>query len=197
VRNGFDHTLKPIKNFNTEFTFTYAGTFYGKRKPDTFFKAMLALHADGKLPLHWKIQFIGTHHNFSIPVEFKDNSVFLEAVSNDTAVELLAKSDCNLLIHPPSEAKGIFTGKLFDYLSVYKPILALVDKEDVAAELIADCGAGFSCDFYSISEIKTAILEIIELWSNQELLDYQGNKIQQLHRRDKVKKLEKLLIDLM
>ena len=197
VRNGFDHELKPSHNFNPEFTFTYAGTFYGKRKPDTFFNALLELHVEGKLPAHWKVQFLGTHHNFSIPTEFKDNSVFLEAVSNEKAVELLAISDCNLLIHPPSEAKGIFTGKLFDYLSVYKPILALVDKEDVAAQLIEDCKAGFNCDFYSIQEIKTAILEVIELWSNQQFLDYQSNKIHQLHRRDQVKKLENLLYDLM
>ncbi len=196
VRNGFDHELKPLKNFNTEFTFTYAGTFYGKRKPDTFFKALLELREEGMLPKHWKIQFLGTHRNFSIPTEFKDNCFFLEAVSNDRAVEILANSDCNLMVHPPSEAKGIFTGKLFDYLSVYKPILALVDKEDVAAELITVCKAGYNCDFYSIPEIREAILEVIELWSNQRSLNYQSDQIQQLHRRDQVKKLENLLLAL-
>lgn len=196
VRNGFDHELKPSQNFNSEFTITYAGTFYGKRKPDTFFKALLELNAEKKLPQQWRIQFLGTHHNFSIPTEFKENCVFLEAVSNDRAVEILANSDCNLMVHPPSEAKGIFTGKLFDYLSVYKPILALVDMEDVAAELIDDCKAGFNCDFYSIPEIKAAILKIIDLWSNYRSLDYQSDQIQKLHRRDQVKKLENLLLEL-
>lgn len=196
VRNGFDHDRKPSQNFNSDFTFTYAGTFYGKRKPDTFFKALLELNVERKLPKNWKIQFLGTHHNFSIPSEFKDNCVFLDAVSNDKAVEILAISDCNLMVHPPSEAKGIFTGKLFDYLSVYKPILALVDKDDVAAELIDDCKAGFNCDFYSIPEIKLAITEIIELWSTKTTLDYQSDQIQQLHRRDQAKKLENLLLEL-
>ena len=40
VRNGFDHELKAFDHFNPVFTFTYAGTFYGKRKPDTFFQAL-------------------------------------------------------------------------------------------------------------------------------------------------------------
>jgi glycosyltransferase involved in cell wall biosynthesis len=196
VRNGFDHDLKPFEHFNEEFTFTYAGTFYGKRKPETFFKALSELNTEKKLPAGWKIQFLGTHHNFSIPSELRDHCIFLESVSNDKAIEILANSDCNLMVHPPSEAKGIFTGKLFDYLSVYRPILALVDKEDVAAELIDECKAGFNCDFNSIPEIKDAILEIIELWSNKRSLDFQTEQIQKSHRRDQVKKLEKLLLEL-
>jgi hypothetical protein len=37
IRNGFDHDFTPIQVHNELFTLVYAGTFYGKRKPDVFF----------------------------------------------------------------------------------------------------------------------------------------------------------------
>ena len=46
--------------------------------------------------------------------------------------------DFNLFVHPRSERKGVYTGKLFDYISAAKPILACVDKDDVAAKMIEE-----------------------------------------------------------
>ena len=195
IRNGFDHELKASVNFNSIFTFTYAGTFYGKRKPDTFFTALTELKKEKKLPNELKIQFVGTHENFAIPNEFKEQCVFLESVANERAIEILLQSDCNLMVHPPSEAKGIFTGKLFDYLSVRKPILALLDKDDVAAKLIEECKAGINCDFYDVPEIKSAILQLIHLWETKQTLNYDEDRIKLLHRRDQVKKLENQLLE--
>ena len=195
IRNGFDHDIISTVNFNSVFTFTYAGTFYGKRKPDTFFAALIELKKEKKLPNELKIQFLGTHENFSIPNEFKNQCIFLESVANEKAIEILIQSDCNIMIHPPSEAKGIFTGKLFDYLSVRKPILALLDKEDVAADLIEECRAGVNCDFYDIPEIKSAIIQLILCWETKQTLNYDEDRIKLLHRKDQVKKLENQLLE--
>jgi len=193
IRNGFDHDNLPIDDFNKEFTFCYAGTFYGKRKPDTFFKALLKLNHDKKLPYKWKVRFIGTPENFSIPTEFKENVEFVEQIPNKDVISFLQHADCNLLIHPPTGAKGIFTGKLFDYLSVEKPILAMVDCNDVAAELINACCAGYVIDFYDINGIYECITKIIGHWQKHEKLKYNSELIKTLHRSHQVKKLEMLL----
>lgn len=197
VRNGFDHEVAPKVSFNETFTFTYAGTFYGKRKPDTFFNALVHLKEENRLPENWLIRFIGTPENFSIPSALKSNVVFLSTLPNEEVITYLQNSDCNLLIHPPTEAKGIFTGKLFDYLSVEKPVLALVDTSDVAAELINECKAGISVDFYDIPEISKAIRSMIDRWSVQEVFPYDSEKILTLHRRYQVEKLEFVLQEMI
>lgn len=189
IRNGFDHDFHPVKVQNELFTFVYAGTFYGKRKPDVFFKALSDLKSTNELPNHWKIQFIGTHRNFSIPQEFLPHVEFIPQISNEEVVGYLSVSDCQLLIHPPSAAKGIFTGKIFDYLSVERPILALVDPSDVAANLIQICAAGFIADFNSHLEITNGIRNCINLWSKKEVLEYNHAEIQSLHRKHQVQKL--------
>jgi glycosyltransferase involved in cell wall biosynthesis len=189
IRNGFDHDFTPIQVHNESFTLVYAGTFYGKRKPDVFFKALTALLNNNEQPDKWKIQFIGTHHNFSIPQEFLSHVEFIPQISNEEVVGYLSVADCQLLIHPPSAAKGIFTGKLFDYLSVERPILAIVDPNDVAAELIKSCKAGFIADFNSVQEISSGIRKCIQVWKGEESLSYNHIEIQSLHRKHQVQKL--------
>ncbi len=194
IRNGFDHEEPLIKQKNETFTFVYAGTFYGKRKPNTFFKALKDLQDNKKLDISWKIIFIGTPKNFSFPKEFDKKISFVRTMSNLEAIKLLSKADCNLLIHPPSLAKGIFTGKLFDYLSVKKPILALVDVEDVAADLIKKCNAGKPVDFYNIDQIKAEILNLIKGWENQEERNYNESEVSRLHRKYQVLKLQNSML---
>lgn len=193
VRNGFDHNKKPYRNFNDTFTLLYAGTFYGKRKPDTLFEALLSLKAKGELPEDWKFQLLGTHANFPIPVELKAHLEFLPTADNETAVDMMFKADCNVLIHPPMGVKGVFTGKLFEYVSAHKPILSLVDKKDVAAELIDEQGAGFNADFNNTQEIEEAFLKVYNLWKDREYLPFDKVKVQTLHRQHQAKLMQELI----
>lgn len=193
IRNGYDHEVPPLHNFNEVFTMLYAGTFYGKRKPNTFFEALLNLKAKDKLPSDWKLQLLGTHANFSVPNELKSHLEFLPTADNESAVQMMLEADCNVLIHPPMGVKGVFTGKLFEYISAEKPVLALVDKEDVAAELITEQNAGFNADFYSINEIEDAFLRVYSLWKNREHLPFNTDKVKTLHRRHQAKLMENLI----
>ena len=196
IRNGYDHDFKLLNIKNKVFTFVYAGTFYGRRKPDTFFNALLDLYKSGEMKENWKIIFVGTHKNFHVPKELENKITFTKTVDNKKAIEILSQSDCSLLIHPPSKAKGIFTGKLFDYLSVKKPIRGILDKDDVAAQLIEKCSAGICADFHNTEEIKRGILAIISKWENDNEFDYNFIEIEKLHRKYQVLKLEKELINL-
>lgn len=195
IRNGFDHGLERKDNFNREFTISYSGTFYGKRKPDTFFSALKKIIIEKNIRL--KIQFIGTHRNFSVPEEAESFCEFIPEVPALNAVEMMGNADANLLILPPVEGKGVFTGKIFDYLSVMKPIIAVVDTSDVAAGLINECRAGFVADFNNIGEIKKAIESAYQVWFEKRTLPYDATKVRLLHRRYQVEKLGQLIDKLL
>jgi hypothetical protein len=93
--------------------------------------------------------------------------------------------------------KGVYTGKLFEYISAQKPILGLIDVEDVAAKLILETKSGEVVDFYNVDEIKKAILEIQEGWRVKKMLSIDAEKVKLLHRREQVKQLEKLIGELL
>ena len=192
IRNGFDHELE-IKDhkFKDVFTIVYTGNFYGDRKPDTFFKALLNIRKE--LPTNWTVQFVGSPKNFWIPSELKNNVEFIPRVPQDESIRYMANADATLIVHPAQERKGIFTGKLFDYASVKRPIIAIIDKSDVAADLIRDLNIGFVADFDDIKAIEIAILNVVDLWKRKENMQMNEKGIVNLHRKFQVEKLEVLI----
>lgn len=190
VRNGYDHEVEPSVHFNPVFTIAYAGSFYGLSKPQTFFEALKNFVARQNCSV--RLQFIGVHRNFSIPAEFETSCEFIPPLSYPETVSLLAKADANLLILAPVQRKGVYSGKLFDYLSVQKPVIGLLDTTDVAAQLITGLNAGFVAAFTDITAIEKAIAGAYELWKSQTVLQMDREKIKLLHRRYEVAKLERL-----
>jgi glycosyltransferase involved in cell wall biosynthesis len=194
VRNGFDHDLKAISLNNSTFTMVFAGTFYGKLKPDHFLKVLSSLVQEKRINQDILINFVGTHHNFQIPNNLVSLIEFVPRLPYVDAVDQMRNADCNLLFCPPFEAKGRFTGKLFDYLSVERPILAMVDKEDVGAELVLEHKAGQVADFYDEAEIKEAFCKIYDDWKNKVEFKADSSKTSSLHRSHQVRKLNALIL---
>jgi len=195
IRNGYDHDIKAQIKYNQVFTMAYAGTFYGPRKPHTFFEGLrLFLN---ETPCKVKVQFIGTHHNFSIPIDFQEFCEFIPPVSNNEAVQLMANADATLLILNELERKGVYSGKIFDYISVLKPVIAILDPTDVAADLVVETKSGFISNFNNPEEIKLAIESAYTLWKSKTPMQMEFEKIEGLHRKHQVKKLEGLIFKLL
>jgi glycosyltransferase involved in cell wall biosynthesis len=197
IRNGFDHDMPMSETFNSNFTMLYSGTFYSAIKPDTLFHALVELHRNELLGPNWVLKLLGTHRNFSLPQQIAKHIEILPPVSNREAVEQMMHSDCNVFIHPPMGTLGVYSGKLFEYLSTGKPVLALVDTEDVAAKLISEMKAGEVVPFHDIQAIQEAILRIYENWKNMILPEINEEKRSSLHRRKQVKVLEELIDELL
>lgn len=194
IRNGYNHEFHrnlADDHRNDIFTLGYFGTFYGQIKPNTLFRALVELSKDKGFCFVMNIY--GASANFAIPKEIKNAIHLHNQLSYQSAIEKMAKSDANVLLIPKSNRKGVYSGKLFDYLSVQKPILALVDTTDVAAELIEEMDAGYSVEFDELKEIKEAILKLKEDWERHQTKFGTREQIHQLHRSFQMDRLEKLL----
>jgi hypothetical protein len=194
VRNGYDHEMptgptEPNKNF----TILHAGSFYGIRKPTTFFKALERLHEKKLLPENWRFICAGASRNFSIPAAFKSNVGIIERVSQEESIKMMRSADVNLLVQPATGRLGVYTGKIFDYLSVRKPVLAVVDENDVAAALIRYLGAGYVADFDNVPQIEIALQQAIRDWKNKDQKQTDPAQIEALHRKFQVQKLNLLI----
>lgn len=194
IRNGYDHDVPSFDyNFNENFTMLHAGSFYGIRKPNTLFAALEQIDRRNMLPEKWKLICAGASHNFSIPSKFRDHVQIIERVPQTKSIELMAKADLNLLIQPPTGRKGIFTGKIFDYLSVGKPILAIADMDDVAAGLIQDMHAGFCANFNDLIGIENGLIQAMDMWKMKIRSTIDQQEIKKLHRKYQVEKLQGLI----
>jgi len=184
IRNGFNHEVPYKEGFNPVFQMVYAGIFYGLRKPGTFFAGLqLALREKS---FAFEMVFVGTHHNFQIPPDILPHCRFVPRVSNTEAVAIMAAADANVLILPEVETKGVFSGKIFDQISVCKPVLAVVDPHDVAAALVEEMQAGYVADFNDPQAIASAILKTYGHWERREPLQPNREAIAGLHRKHQV-----------
>ena len=192
IRNGYDFALEETKSDNSAFTITYMGNFYGERNPINFLKALnnLMQKDDTKKVF---VQLIGVKTHFEIPDLLQDKVRVVASVKHSEAIEMMKKSDTLLLIHPTNGRKGVFTGKLFEYLAVLKPIITLVDEEDVAAKLIRDANAGYVSDNANIEKIEMILEEAYREWQDKRPREFNLEIIKKHHRKEQAKRLEKVI----
>ena len=193
IRNGYNHELTPLTHQNKVFTFGYFGSFYGGRKPVIFFKALQHI-LDKNKDFEFKFVIVGAHKNFEIPaqvekfVEIRPIQPYLEAV------KMMMQMDMNVIIQPRSQRKGVFSGKLFDYISAARPVLAMVDKDDVAAKMILDFDAGYVAECDDLDENICAIEKAFDDWKSGIVKKASEENRLSLHRKNQVNEL-KLLIN--
>jgi hypothetical protein len=204
ITNGFDEEdyMENVP-LTPKFTITYTGKIYpGKQDPSPLFRAIAELRQEGKIsageievrlfgsnvsatisPLVEKYQaqeFVGTY-GF---VPFKES---VKKQKESTVLLLLSWND-------PRE-KGVYTGKIFEYLGAMRPILAVGLKRSVIDELLTRTGSGIIAT--EVAEIKGILLNWLdEFRLHGNVLSHYAPKqevIRQYTRREQTRQLAKLL----
>lgn len=193
IRNGFDYAFSPVRRKNKKATFSiiYAGSFYGARKPKNFFLALLNVLDKGSMNI--SVRIIGNKAPISIPDKLKKVVTEEEALSYDDICEEMRHADALLMITPSCLEKGIYTGKLFDYLGSGTPIIALAPPNDVAGQLVLKARAGYVAANEDIREIEKVIKKAYQDWEGDVSLDIDESIVLAHHRKAQVNRLVHIL----
>lgn len=193
IRNGFDFELTDEYTYNEIFTITHTGTFYSEIKPFSFLQAISSLLSEGKLP-EIRVIFVGAGNTVTIPEKLKRIVITTPKIPHKEAEQRIKNSDSNLLIVPQSISKYL-PGKLYEYIASRKPVIALAKPDSEAARMVTQCKLGFIADIDSEDEIKQAILSAYDLWKEHKKLNVDIEYFKQFHRKEQVKKLEKIILE--
>lgn len=186
LRNGFDHDIPPrAYNKGDKLKIGYFGSFHGHRNPTRFFSALEKLAENTEI----EVQIATKSVTFSIPSRLSDKVKILPFMSYSESIYKMSEMDVNLLVLPSSGVLGVFSGKIFDYLSSGRSILALVNPTDVAAKLINSIGAGYVVDFDNQDKIEKTISQIYSDWQNNCLKLPKAEDVLIHHRKQQVEKL--------
>lgn len=184
IYNGFEGapSLPEKHQKNQKITICYTGTIYKERSPEPLLKA---IHETPELLNKIEIIIAGDvdtkTQNSLKKYEGTVSLKILGKVSREESYAIQRRSDFCLLVEDyDASKKGVLTGKVFEYISAGKPIIALgVANESEIAELIMKSGLMAFCGkepielkkfltFISESHTPTAIdIDFIQKLSRQ------------------------------
>lgn len=183
IIHGFDPTEvnKPPVSLTEKFTITYTGMIYkGKQDPTKLFVAIRDLISEKKLHKEdIKIRFFGPtdvwwtkkiiENGLSDVVQLYGN------VSKGESIRRQRESQILLYLNwIDSKERGVYAGKIFEYLAARRPVLAIDGSEDVIYKLLVETNAGITA--YSLQELKATIFRLYELHKRKRMITYEGKE---------------------
>jgi glycosyltransferase involved in cell wall biosynthesis len=166
VMNGYDfEEIRDPERPSGCFRIFFAGTFHSQSRPEVFFKALEELIAErGLAPSQIAVTILGGNAGISIPKSLRPMIHITDRVPYRELPRALEGASALLLVLTDHSRQGVYSGKIFDYLAVNRPIVALVNPDDVAAGLVRSCNAGFIGDSSSVEDSKRALTEAYDSW---------------------------------
>ena len=203
ISNGYDESdvQKTAVQIDQKFSISHIGTLNAARNPKTIWKVLCEICEeipDFKSDL--QIQLIGKV-DFSVLEDIRnlnlmDNLLKIDYLTHSDAIAKQQSSQVlMLLINNSGHAKGILTGKFFEYMSAKRPILAVGPVDGDAATILTETEAGIMVDFNDEIATKEAILSYYNCYKTNTL-QVNNTSVHRFSRRSLTAELAKLISDL-
>ncbi len=175
---GFDSVdfekALPVKK-NDCLTITHTGTFYRRRTPKSFLKAVKQLLDDGKISIEdMRINLIGglLINDPELKALFADDRlkkmIHLQTwVPHDRAIQYLHESDVLLLVQPETHLQ--IPAKLYEYILIKKTLLTLAQTRGAVGQIIEKEGWGETIEADNETRIAAVLEEYVNAFKNGSL----------------------------
>ena len=197
--NGYDCDFPSNDvDLDLKFSITHIGLMNEDRNPHILWQALQEISAeiDG-FSKNLEIQLIGKVDELVLEA-IKTNGLLtntkqISYVPHNEVQLYQQKSQVLLLaVNKVPSAKGIVTGKIFEYLVAKRPILAIGPENGDLAEILNDTNAGSIVDFENVNKLKEVIKELYQKYLEKSLY-VDSKNIEQYHRKEITNQLAKLI----
>jgi glycosyltransferase involved in cell wall biosynthesis len=205
ITNGFDDddfkNLVKEKNNSDKVTITYTGSLNGDRNPIAFWNALSKLNKNyPDLKNKIQVKLIGTvdyrvkesisHLGLNELVNYIAPMSYHQSLQEQKNADVLL-----LVVNNTPNAKGILTGKFFEYLSSGNYILAIGPQKGDLASILKETQAGEIFDYHQEKKIHDALENIIIHKSKN--LKPDSEKVNRYNRKNLTHKLSVFLNELI
>ena len=199
ISNGFVFKNSAIDSqLDHSFSLTHVGLMNADRNPEMLWEVLGELLIEvEEFSKDLSINLIGKVDG-QVKEQIKKNNLenlttYVDYLPHDEVVK--SQNSAQVLLLPVNRvpfARGIITGKVFEYLQSNRPILAIAPKDGDLAEIIEETQAGVVVDFHEKQKLKEEILSFYKKYKEQNLRIDSIN-IEQYNRRQIAIKLKDLL----
>lgn len=188
ITNGFDETFVEThgrvslhndasQHETLPFTMSHIGIVGANRNPETFWQSIADIVEmfPGTSPIpSIKIRLIGQVDN-SVLESIKRYNIekyveIIPYIPHNQVIAEQQKSDVLLLfVNNTPNAKGILTGKIFEYMASGRPILCIGPEDGDSARILNETQSGITVDFNDKEKMKQTILTLYERFKDNNL----------------------------
>ena len=175
VTNGFDGEVFQDSITPEKFVISHVGMLNEIKNPSTLWKILEEMvEEDPQFGVDLQIRLAGPVSSYVVESisqgPLANNFEYMGYVSHQKVYDLYRNSTLLLLLmNKTDNAKWIIHAKLFEYLQVQKPVLALGSKETDANNILKDVGADQFIDFEDHQSIKHTIQKYYDRFLNKKL----------------------------
>ena len=199
IKNGYDTiNSKQEVTLSTKFSLVHVGLLNSDRNHPVLWQVLQELcNETPTFRSDLQLKFVG-----SLAEDVKDAieayqltsvSEFIEYVPHHTVVQYQQSAQVLLLpVNNVPSAKGIITGKIFEYLQANRPILAIAPVDGDLAEIINETKSGVVVGFDDAKKMKEEVLKMYNDFK-QNSLHVASENIEKYHRKELTKKLVEAL----
>ena len=194
ITNGYDFFDISNENYQKTsiLTMSHIGIIGANRNPEMFWEAI------SELDIPMKIRLIGQIDN-SVIESIKRHNIenyveIIPYIPHNQVIEEQQKSDVLLLfVNNTPNAKGILTGKLFEYIASGRPILSIGPENGDSARILNETQSGVTVDFNDKEKMKSVILDFVKKYNDNQLITRHNEMVEKYSRRNLTKDFVKLL----
>lgn len=203
IYNGFDRdddAQTPV-NLSEQFTITYLGVLSKIQNPSNLWQALAELiKEDSGFDKNLKINMIGQIDS-AVVSSINENGLtqhvaYSPYMPHDQVSAVHRSSTLLLLLlMPDSEprAKGLLTGKLFEYMASGRPIFCIGPENGDAARILRETSAGQTISFEDKEKMKEALKNLYQRYLNHTLPNNTNTAVEQFSRKNMSEKYAMLL----
>lgn len=169
VRDVTEVVEKSIKDDKTPLHFVYTGGMTKERNPKVFLDCIKELIEDGQLSKgDVFVELVGPKDRYvqGLIAEYDlHNIIDVDAVSYEKSKQMQKDGDVLLIFDSPIEDPKkmvFFPSKILDYMTAFRPLLAITPSQSTTSEIIQNFNLGKSIPHNEKSRIKEFILNSIK-----------------------------------
>lgn len=200
ITNGFENTSKTPRILDERFTLVHIGSLLTNRNPEVLWKVISELVEEKpEFAARCQIKLVGAvSTDVLASLETLGLAKYTEEggyVSHEEALQLQKNAQVLLLVEMNRpETKAIIPGKLFEYLSARRPILALGPEGSDIKTIIDETHSGQFFNYSEEKQIKDQLWNYFQDYLEMKL-EVDSVAIEKYSRRELSKIMARLLIE--
>ncbi|MCF6222198.1 MAG: glycosyltransferase family 4 protein [Flavobacteriaceae bacterium] len=199
ISNGYDGVIEDeFATMDNKFSLTHIGMMNADRNSNILWESLSELiNEDPVFGEDLQVNLIGKvadavvqsiqNNKLKKLVEWIDYVPHQKVMDYQRSTQVLL-----LLVNKVPAAKGILTGKIFEYLQAKRPILAIGPKDGDLAEIINNTKSGFIVDFNDKINLKRTIKDLYKQYKAKDL-NIRSKDIEQYHRKKLTQQLAQVI----